>query len=402
MGSWLALALVISGAALLGGGCLGDDAAENPGVVSSQSYQGHENDADIHALVNAYPHLVGTRLDDCQTCHQGGQVEDEDGKTSEMNPCTFCHLIVYPDESIVSGAPTAYQDTLNPYGLDYLGAGRSLEALRAIEGQDSDGDSHSNLDEISALRYPGDSSSQPGQPTVPLVTLGWDDVQAMTYHEQFLLLNSHKQQFDSYATYGGVKVLTLLEQVGADLDSATSVTFIAPDGYAIDVDIADVTSPYPPGLYYANLDPGSFSDPNQGFVEYPPEDYLPAGLQDGGEIPDEPWLLVAHWRDGLDLEPSYLDAVSGKLEGEGPYRSIVPQADPGAPDRGSKSPAEYEDGYDYDENKDHNAGRCVRGLVAVRVNPIPEGYEEFDWKNGGYSLIDKRQLIVYGAGITAP
>ena len=65
-------------------------------------------------------------------------------------------------------------------------------------------------------------------------------------------------------------------------------------------------------------------------------------------------------------------------------------------------PSEFgEDGYDYDDEKDHNAGLCVRGLVAVRVNPMPEGYEEFDWKNGGYSLLEKSQIIVYGAGITA-
>ena len=37
--------------------------------------------------------------------------------------------------------------------------------------------------------------------------------------------------------------------------------------------------------------------------------------------------------------------------------------------------------------------------VAIRVNPLPEGYEEFDWKNGGFSLLEKRQLLIYGAGI---
>ena len=96
-----------------------------------------------------------------------------------------------------------------------------------------------------------------------------------------------------------------------------------------------------------------------------------------------------------------LDPISGRMNGEGPYRLVVPQSVPGAPDRGSKySPSGYEDGHDYDDSKDHNAGLCVRGIVAVRVNPIPDGYEEFDWKNGGWALIERGEIIVYGVGIT--
>jgi hypothetical protein len=88
------------------------------------------------------------------------------------------------------------------------------------------------------------------------------------------------------------------------------------------------------------------------------------------------------------------------LNGEGPYRVVVPQSRPGAPDRGSSFPTDHNDGWDYDSGKDHNAGLCVRGVVAIRINPLPAGYEEFDWKNGGWALIEKRQLLVYGAGVT--
>ena len=368
-------------------------------VVSSQAYRGHENDGDIHAFVNAYPDTVGTRLDDCQTCHRGAEVESDTGKISALNPCLYCHLIPYPDEGLVSGAPIAYADTLNPYGLAYKTAGRSQDALEDIAGDDSDGDTFANDAEIDALRYPGDADSKPGQPTVPLITYEWADIAALDYHEQFLLLNSHKQEFDNYASYGGVKVKTLLEAAGADLANATGVTFIAPDGYMVDLDIALVNSAFPAGLFYANLDPGSFADAGQGFVEYPA--VMPEGLTDGGAIPGEQWLLLGYKRDGADLATAFLDPVSGKLEEEGAYRNIVPQEVPGSPDRGSNySPSDYADGFDYDDAKDHNAGRCVRGIVAIRVNPMPEGYEEFDWKNGGFSLIEKRQLIVYGAGIT--
>lgn len=403
------IALVILVACGLQGAGCGDDDTLSLVVIPSQSYKGHENDIDSNNLVRVYPGLVGTRLDDCQTCHSAGTVQMEkrgEVTTVQLNPCSYCHLIPYPDDAVLEGAPAGYAATLNAYGLDYKEAGRSTDAIRDITDLDSDGDDYTNAREITDLRYPGDPDSRPGQLIAPCKTYDLTTLASLPYQEQFLLMNSHKQEFDTYATYGGVKIADLLAAAGAELTDSTSVTFIAPDGYAKDFEIGRISEQFPPGLYYANLDPGSFSNAGQGFVQYPPEDQMPANLVDGGEIPGEQWMIVAHRRDGGQLDPSYLDAVSGKLNGEGPYRLIVPQGcygSPGAPDRGSKySPSEFsEDGYDYDDEKDHNAGLCVRGLVAVRVNPMPEGYEEFDWKNGGYSLLEKSQIIVYGAGITA-
>jgi hypothetical protein len=160
--------------------------------------------------------------------------------------------------------------------------------------------------------------------------------------------------------------------------------------------------PYPQGLYYGGLGPGDFGDPKQGVTGYPEPDAMPEGLVEGGEIPGAPWLMIAYDHDGRLLDACTLDPNSGKLDGEGPYRPIAPQSSPGPPDRGSKySPSGFEDGYDYDDGSDHNAGLCARGIVAVRVNPIPDGHEEFDWKNGGWALVDRGEIIVYGAGITA-
>jgi hypothetical protein len=398
----LALAM-ISALSFVGGCSEDDDKVTGSQVVSSQSYTGHENDADSNYLVQGYPALVGTRLDDCQTCHTGGTVYEDDGdelSPVHMNPCSYCHLIPYPDEAYVQGAPGDYEATLNAFGLAYKVAGRTRDAIEAIKDLDSDGDGYSNDAELSAGFYPGDSTSVPGQPVAPYITYEYAELTAMPVHDQFLLMNSHKQEFDDYARYVGVKVQDILAAAGATLEEGGSITFIAPDGYAKDFYYDEVFSAYPAGLYYADLDPASFQDPGQGFVSYPPADQIPEGLGDGEQIPGEPWLMVAYARDGADLHPSYLDPTSGRLEGEGPYRNIVPQSNPGGPDRGSRySPSGYDDGWDYDDSKDHNAGLCVRGIVAIRVNPLPEGYEEFDWKNGGFSLLEKKQLLIYGAGI---
>lgn len=41
----------------------------------------------------------------------------------------------------------------------------------------------------------------------------------------------------------------------------------------------------------------------------------------------------------------------------------------------------------------------VRGVIALRIDPMPPGVEEFDYRNGGWALIDAEQLIIYGNGI---
>ena len=43
----------------------------------------------------------------------------------------------------------------------------------------------------------------------------------------------------------------------------------------------------------------------------------------------------------------------------------------------------------------------VRGVMAVRVNPLPEGTEDFDTHYGGWAYIESESVVVYGFGITA-
>jgi len=374
--------------------------------VSSRAYKGHENDSDIHYFVNAYPNTVGTRLDDCQTCHTGGTFTYDASptpRTVSFNACDYCHMIVHPhDPGYNEPQPTTYGDTLNPYGQAYMDGGRHPGVFAAIAGEDSDADGYTNVEEIDALRYPGDPNSMPGQDLAPSRLLTYDDLAALPQHEQFMLANSHKQEYDNYTVYAGVRVIDLLIEVGVNVDDAAfeGITVIAPDGYLKNFSADEIRDQYPAGLFYAGMDTATLGT-ECGFVTYP--DDLPPDVTDGGEIPGDQWLTLAIQRDGLDIDPSNLDVTSGKINGEGPFRIAVPQLTPGVPDRGlNYSPTTCEDGFDYNDAADHNAGAMVRGVIAIRVNPLPAGYEDFDYQNGGWAYIDSRELLVYGFGVTVP
>ncbi|MCU0691688.1 MAG: hypothetical protein MUF54_09825 [Polyangiaceae bacterium] len=386
--------------------CSSGSSSQPPGtsgpLFSSHAYKGHENDQDMNAFVTAFPLTVGTRLDDCQTCHASATYTYEsDGatKSTSKNACDNCHLLQHPSPDFLEPQPSKYADTLNSFGAAYAAAGRSADALRAIAANDSDRDGFSNQEEIDALKYPGDPASKPGQPAAPSRLFAVDELKAMGAHSEFMLANSHKQQYDNYATYVGVKVVDLLAAAGVDPSDAAieGITVIAPDGYLKDFPAEQIRKAFPAGLFYAGLDSATLG-PDCGFVQYP--DSLPAGVTDGAPIPGEPWLLLAYERDGLPLDPSNLDVTSGKINGEGPLRIIVPQSSPDRPDRGSQySPTNCNDGHDYDSSKDHNAGAMVRGVIAVRVNPLPAGFEDFDYANGGWAYVDSESVLVYGYGI---
>lgn len=374
--------------------------AGNQTLISSRAYSGHESDADANNFVNVYPATRGTRLDDCQTCHRAG-VEGTDTE-KEYNPCGYCHLLEFPNPNYKTGVPQNFGETLNAYGRAYMEAGRSIAALQTIANDDADGDGSSNAEEIAELRYPGDPNSKPGQPLAPIHTFSAEQLKALPKHEQFLLMNTTKQQFDDYAAYSGVKVKDVLAAAGVDLNGAQGITAFAPDGFSMDYSLEEVLNPFPNGYFYA--EPMSFTEPEQQFVAYPRQ--LPDGLQDGQEISNLLWLMVAYGRDGAALENSYYEKGTGRLQGEGPYRLVIPQKDllgdpakPGRPDRGSKS-KEFDDGWDFLKNIDHNAGGSVRGVCVIRVNPMPAGYEEYDWKNG-WALIEDGKFILYGHGVSA-
>ncbi|MFH1093473.1 MAG: hypothetical protein V1739_04865 [Candidatus Omnitrophota bacterium] len=61
--------------------------------------------------------------------------------------CTVCH-------------PQGNFKDLNAYGKAYRNAGRSVEAVKAIDEKDSDADTVTNADEINAGTNPGDATSK--------------------------------------------------------------------------------------------------------------------------------------------------------------------------------------------------------------------------------------------------
>jgi hypothetical protein len=92
------------------------------------------NSNDIANARSKYPNIVGTRIDSCSLCHTG---------------------------SIPN---------LNPYGSAYLANGRNIAAFGSIESVDSDGDGYTNIQEITALTFPGDPSDHPVPTNTPAPT----------------------------------------------------------------------------------------------------------------------------------------------------------------------------------------------------------------------------------------
>jgi hypothetical protein len=366
--------------------------------VSSRAYVGHKNDRDIQNFISQYLNAAGTRLDDCQTCHRSG-IKGTDTER-EFSPCGYCHLLQYPNPKYKTGVPRNFKQTLNTYGAAYKQQGRTADALGAISKLDSDGDGFANAEEIADLRNPGDPSSRLNLPLVPVTTLTRDEIRKLPSHSQFILMNASHELLDEYVTYTGVRIRDLLESAKVDLAGVTGITVFAPDGYSIDYAIEDATKPFPKGFYYAGL--GTLENKEESFVRYP--ESIPKGIANGKKIPDTLWLLLAFDRNGKPLDSSMYEKGTGKLAGEGPYRLIKPQrslmgdpSKPGRPDRSVKSQV-FNDGWDYGKDIDHNAGFCVRGATVIRVNPVPEGFEEFDWKNS-WSLIVDGRIVVYGRGI---
>ena len=362
------------------------------GIMASPAlaaYSSHQNDQDIGNFLAVYPFAKSTKLDDCVLCHPGGSIT-QNGKTTTYGSCDYCHL-TYGLQAPHGSVP------LNAYGQAYKDAGRSQNAMRSIESADSDVDTFSNLAEITALTFPGEKKDYPGLVPAHVVVMNLERILKLKGYSQFYLNNASKST-DWYARYYGARISDLLKQAGMRSE-ATQITVFAPDGFSktFPIDAPDPQTPpniqydvmgtYPNGYYYGGL----------SFVEY---GYDP-GYSDGYKIPDKLYMLLGYMRDGDpltkgQLKPDPANPARLVLDGEGPYRLIIPQKVPGGPDRPSTA-APLSDGWDYDANKDHNAGFSVRSMTAIRVEPLPAGTTDFSWTEGGWNLVDQGRLVIYGA-----
>jgi len=366
------------------------------GLTSSgwAAYSSHQNDTDINNFLTVYPSAKSTKLDDCALCHKSGNITDPtSGKTTFYGSCDYCH------HTYNTQAPHGdILQTLNSYGLAYNSAERNQDAIKAIAGTDSDGDGYLNGVEIQALTYPGDARDYPGLVAAPAMGMNLARLLKLPGYSEFLLLNASNSR-DFYARYTGVKMIDLLKHAGIS-KNATQIRVYSPDGFSqvfpIDAPdpqtdpskkiLYDVMGPYPYGTFYGGLE----------FVDYG----IAFGcLENGDLIPDKLYMVLAYSRDGDPLTTGKINPTTLSLDGEGPYRLIPPQKIAGSPDRSCKAGTpQLGDGWDCDStHKEHNAGYSARTVTAIRVDPLPAGTTDFNWYEGGWNMVDRAKLVIYGA-----
>ena len=362
----------------------------------------HMGEKDAPKFQQAYPDKAGTKLDDCTLCHKGNTYTAKSGNVVTESVCQFCHgAYGYDGKGDIN-------KTLNPYGLDYRAAGRSVSAFAAIEKKDSDNDTFSNIAEINAVRYPGDKLDTPVKVQAPHIVLCLDELKLMlTPHEQFMLINNSRggeTGFDEYVTYTGFIMQDLLAAAGMRT-AATGITIMAPDGFCYSFDRTGkdancfIEGIYPQAQYY--YDPVA-DKANGGWVDYSAPGC--AGRKNGQSITVDNGLrlLLAYKANGAYLDTAIQDAQH-KLVGEGPFRVVPPQLKPGYPDRKATESNPGAEPWPYDANEkftDHNAGFSARGVAAIRIDPLPAGTTEYDWRNNqsdaGWSFLRDKKIVIFG------
>jgi hypothetical protein len=361
----------------------------------------HEGENDSTNFLTTYPGKAGTKLDQCVLCHRGGSYEGSKG-TVTLGSCQWCHYTYQYDGS------GNIADTLNAYGMAYFTAGRDAEAVTGIEGLDSDGDTFTNITEINANRYPGDANDDPSKIIAPSRVYTRAQLEALPQHTQFLLMNASRSQ-DGYVQYTGVPMKDLLDNAGI-LPTATGIWVYAPDGWSqshplefdADIEMYHVygnmpgqTYQYPPATYYYNIEADAETNPDYGWCDYSAPSCV--GRAHGGNITVTNGLkaILALKREGANLDPGVLNDEN-KLDGEGPFRVVVPQKYPNAPDQSSKSD-QQDVIWPYVEDWDHNAGACSRSATIIKVEPLPEGTTDIDILEAGWNYVDQEKIVIYGA-----
>jgi hypothetical protein len=354
----------------------------------------HEGESDAAKFLEAYPDKAGTKLDNCNLCHSGGSYVNSKGSTVELGSCQWCHQITgYSDFSRIG-------ETVNAYGDAYYTNGRSALAVTRIDQEDSDADGYTNAVEIAANSFPGNADDYPGLIPAPYRVYTRDQLEALGAHTQFMLMNTSRSG-DFYAEYTGVPMKDLLDDAGL-LDSATGIWVYAPDGwgqnhpltYNADLDMYHVygnepgqSYQYPPATYHYDLQADVDLNPDSGWCDYSAPSC--AGRSHGDAIPVSGGLkaILAYQREGAYLDMGVLNDEN-KLDGEGPFRVVVPQKYVNAPDQSSKS-SDQDVTWPYTYEWDHNAGSCSRSATIIKIEPLPAGTTDIDILEAGWSYVDQ-------------
>jgi hypothetical protein len=361
--------------------------------ASNAAYD-HKGEMDSKNFISVYHDKAGTKLDNCNLCHTGGSYQNSSGKLVTLGSCQWCHY------SYGYGEPHGnIDDTLNPYGKDYKSKGSNVDAVKAIEGLDSDGDGYSNAVEIAAVRYPGNPKDDPTKVPAPSMVYTREQIEQMPQHTQFLLMNTHKS-IDYYGEYTGVTMESFLGELL--LPTATGIIVYAADGFAQfhplypdpDPLFYHVFGDYPQAMFYHDVQADKAKS-SVGWCDYSAASV--EGRNHGDPIvnPLGQKLLLAIKYEGNDLQPGKLDA-SNKLVGEGPFRVVPPQKNPGPPDQKSTN-SNSNLIWPFDSSADHSAGYSSKCVTMINVQPLPEGTTDIDALEAGWPYIDAEKIVVYGS-----
>ena len=363
------------------------------GTTALAAYH-HEGERDADKFLSVYPDKAGTKLDQCALCHSGGAYESKDELVS-LGSCQWCHYSYGYDGS------GNIQDTMNAYGRDYKTNGRNADAVRAIETLDSDADEYTNLEEITANRFPGNAGDDPSLVSAPYRIYTRQQLAALGGHTQFLLMNTSRSG-DFYAQYTGIPMEVLLQDAGI-LDSASGITVYSPDGWSQyhplnadpDPELYPVYGVYPAATYHYDEEADTANNPTDGWCDYSAPSCTGRNNGDPIAVAGGLKMILAYKRDGLYLDTGVLNQ-DNKLDGEGPFRVVPPQKSPTPPDQSSKS-ANQAVIWPYDYDWDHNAGAATRTVTIIRVEPLPAGTTDIDLLEAGWAYVDQEKIIIYGA-----
>jgi hypothetical protein len=106
-------------------------------------------------------------------------------------------------------------------------------------------------------------------------------------------------------------------------------------------------------------------------------------------------MMLAFNRSGEYLTPGVLN-LQNKLDGEGPFRIVPPQKNPGPPDQRSTS-KNQDVIWPYNNSADHNAGFSSRTVTMIKVEPLPAGTTDINTMEAGWPYVDENKIMVYGS-----